>query len=30
MGSGDDNKKAALLHRSFQYGNLSLTAWKFE
>ncbi|MBL3645025.1 dioxygenase [Peribacillus frigoritolerans] len=30
MGTGDDNKKAALLHRSFQYGNLSLTAWKFE
>lgn len=30
MGLGDDNKKAALLHRSFQYGNLSLTAWKFE
>ncbi|MGE7759883.1 dioxygenase family protein [Peribacillus sp. NPDC097895] len=30
MGSGDDSKKAALLHRTFQYGNLSLTAWKFE
>lgn len=30
MGSGDANKKATLLHRSYQYGNLSLSAWKFE
>jgi 4,5-DOPA dioxygenase extradiol len=30
MGSGDDNKKPKLLHRTFQYGNLSLTAWQFD
>ncbi|MBP1153320.1 MULTISPECIES: class III extradiol ring-cleavage dioxygenase [unclassified Paenibacillus] len=30
MGSGDSNQKATLLHRSYQYGNLSLSAWKFE
>ncbi len=30
MGAGDEHKKAALLHRTFQYGNLSLTAWKFD
>ncbi|GGF93113.1 dioxygenase family protein [Paenibacillus abyssi] len=30
MGSGDTNKKATLLHRSYQYGNLSLSCWKFE
>ncbi|WP_407407721.1 dioxygenase [Peribacillus sp.] len=29
MGAGDTNKKAKILHRSFQYGNLSLTAWEF-
>ncbi|MGE7184238.1 hypothetical protein ACQKKK_09585 [Peribacillus sp. NPDC006672] len=30
MGAGDDSKKAALLYRTFQYGNLSLTVWKFD
>jgi 4,5-DOPA dioxygenase extradiol len=30
MGTGDSNKKATLLHRSYQFGNLSLSAWKFE
>lgn len=30
MGSGDAKQKATLLHRSYQYGNLSLSAWKFE
>ena len=29
MGAGDANKKPKLLHRTFQYGNLSLTAWEF-
>ncbi|ANY66689.1 dioxygenase [Paenibacillus sp. BIHB 4019] len=29
MGSGDKNRQATLLHRSFQYGNLSLSCWKF-
>ncbi|MGE6376304.1 dioxygenase family protein [Peribacillus muralis] len=30
MGAGDGHKKATMLHRTFQYGNLSLTAWKFD
>jgi 4,5-DOPA dioxygenase extradiol len=30
MGTGDSNKKATLLHREYQYGNLSLSCWKFE
>lgn len=29
MGAGDQNKQAALLHRSYQYGNLSLSCWQF-
>ncbi|WP_274363668.1 DODA-type extradiol aromatic ring-opening family dioxygenase [Paenibacillus thermotolerans] len=29
MGSGDANRKAKLLHRSYQYGNLSLSCWQF-
>lgn len=29
MGAGDQDKQAALLHKSFQYGTLSLTAWQF-
>ncbi|KQO10729.1 DODA-type extradiol aromatic ring-opening family dioxygenase [Paenibacillus sp. Leaf72] len=29
MGSGDKNRQATLLHRSYQYGNLSLSCWKF-
>ncbi|MDQ1235170.1 4,5-DOPA dioxygenase extradiol [Paenibacillus sp. SORGH_AS306] len=29
MGSGDQNRQAKLLHRSYQYGNLSLAAWQF-
>ncbi len=30
MGAGDGNRKAELLHRSYQYGNLSLSAWEFQ
>ncbi len=30
MGSGDSNKKATLLRRDYQFGNLSLNCWKFE
>lgn len=29
MGTGDANRKAKLLHRSYQYGNLSLSCWQF-
>lgn len=29
MGSGDANRQAQLLHRSYQYGNLSLSCWQF-
>jgi 4,5-DOPA dioxygenase extradiol len=29
MGTGDDNREAKLLHRSYQYGNLSLSCWQF-
>lgn len=29
MGAADDVKKAALLHRSFRYGNLSHSVWQF-
>lgn len=29
MGSGDANRHAELVHRSYQYGNLSLSCWKF-
>ncbi|OCT10718.1 dioxygenase [Paenibacillus pectinilyticus] len=29
MGSGDSNRQAKLLHRSYQYGNLSLSCWQF-
>ncbi|MCR2807374.1 dioxygenase family protein [Paenibacillus soyae] len=29
MGTGDKNRQAELLHRSYQYGNLSLSCWKF-
>ncbi|MEO3945892.1 class III extradiol ring-cleavage dioxygenase [Gorillibacterium sp. CAU 1737] len=29
MGSGDSNRQAKLLHRSYQLGSLSLTAWQF-
>lgn len=29
MGTGDSNRKATLLHRSYQYGNLSLSCWQF-
>jgi len=30
MGAGDVKRKAELLHRSYQYGSLSLSCWKFE
>lgn len=30
MGTGDRNRKATLLHRSYQYGNLSLSGWQFD
>ncbi|QTH41830.1 dioxygenase [Cohnella sp. LGH] len=30
MGAGDQGRKAVLLHRSYQYGTLSLSCWKFE
>jgi 4,5-DOPA dioxygenase extradiol len=29
MGTGDSNRQAQLLHRSYQYGNLSLSCWQF-
>ncbi|WP_141501575.1 DODA-type extradiol aromatic ring-opening family dioxygenase [Paenibacillus luteus] len=29
MGTGDANRKAKLLHRSYQFGNLSLSCWQF-
>ncbi|CAH0347280.1 class III extradiol ring-cleavage dioxygenase [Bacillus sp. CECT 9360] len=29
MGAGHENKDPRLLHRCFQYGNLSLSAWEF-
>lgn len=29
MGAGDETRRAALLHRSYQYGNLSLSCWEF-
>ncbi|GHI00548.1 dioxygenase family protein [Neobacillus kokaensis] len=29
MGSADDQRRAALLHRSFRYGNLSHSVWQF-
>lgn len=30
MGAGDASRVAKLLHRSYQYGNLSLSAWEFK
>ncbi|SMF64261.1 Aromatic ring-opening dioxygenase, catalytic subunit, LigB family [Paenibacillus uliginis N3/975] len=30
MGAGDAGRKARLLHRSYQYGNLSLSCWQFD
>lgn len=30
MGTGDANRRAKLLHRSYQYGNLSLSCWQFD
>ncbi|MCU6709044.1 dioxygenase [Paenibacillus sp. J5C_2022] len=30
MGSGDANRQAKLLHRSYQFGNLSLSCWQFQ
>jgi 4,5-DOPA dioxygenase extradiol len=29
MGTGDSSRQAKLLHRSYQYGNLSLSCWQF-
>lgn len=29
MGTGDEHRQAKLLHRSYQYGNLSLSCWQF-
>lgn len=29
MGTGDNNRQAKLLHRSYQFGNLSLSCWQF-
>lgn len=29
MGAGDSTREAKLLHRSYQYGNLSLSCWEF-
>ncbi|QMV45059.1 DODA-type extradiol aromatic ring-opening family dioxygenase [Cohnella cholangitidis] len=29
MGAGDRNRQAKLLHRSYQYGTLSLSCWQF-
>lgn len=30
MGAGDMGRQARLLHRSYQYGNLSLSCWQFD
>ncbi|WP_433922095.1 DODA-type extradiol aromatic ring-opening family dioxygenase [Paenibacillus taichungensis] len=30
MGVGDQNKQASLLFKAYQYGNLSLSCWKFD
>ncbi|SFJ43717.1 DODA-type extradiol aromatic ring-opening family dioxygenase [Thermoflavimicrobium dichotomicum] len=30
MGAGDQNRKARLLYRSYQYGTLSLSCWQFD
>ncbi|MFK0524980.1 DODA-type extradiol aromatic ring-opening family dioxygenase [Paenibacillus illinoisensis] len=30
MGAGDQTRKASLLFKAYQYGNLSLSCWKFE
>jgi 4,5-DOPA dioxygenase extradiol len=30
MGSGDKYRNAVLMHRSYQYGNLSLSCWRFD
>lgn len=30
MGAGDQNKRASLLFKTYQYGNLSLSCWKFD
>lgn len=30
MGAGDRNRQASLLFRAYQYGNLSLSCWKFD
>jgi 4,5-DOPA dioxygenase extradiol len=30
MGTGDSSRKASLMHRSYQFGNLSLSCWKFD
>ncbi|MEF2966711.1 class III extradiol ring-cleavage dioxygenase [Paenibacillus sp. M1] len=30
MGSGDADRKARLLHQSYQWGSLSLSAWQFD
>ena len=30
MGAGDQNKRASLLFKAYQYGNLSLSCWKFD
>jgi 4,5-DOPA dioxygenase extradiol len=30
MGAADPSRHATLMYREFQYGNLSLTLWKFD
>lgn len=30
MGAGDTGRKASLLHRSYQFGSLSLSCWRFD
>ncbi|WP_433748374.1 DODA-type extradiol aromatic ring-opening family dioxygenase [Paenibacillus amylolyticus] len=30
MGAGDQNKRSSLLFKAYQYGNLSLSCWKFD
>lgn len=30
MGAGDKNRQAKLIHRSYQFGNLSLSCWQFK
>jgi len=30
MGTGDSSRRASLLHRSYQFGSLSLSSWKFD